>query len=250
MATYGDRFASGRRGQVLFFVFTRQRWRGLLFGCLLLAFASLLVWQNVRDDGFGVGAGTTADAEADADAAVVAVMGGAVVPASGGVLQIDGNMVADAQAVVGTSNLDDVTLSDPITSTAVEISEVHATNIPPPRVHPFDELRLERERTRSRQTEALQQAANDVTSPAEERDAARARLQQLWTQTLREAELEHLLEAQGYIAVVVLSGDRVQVVVDALLDATAATRIGELVGRVAGVRRQDISIVDSLSSGG
>lgn len=246
MATYGNRLAPGRRGQVLFFVFTRQRWRGLLFGGLLLAFASLLVWQNVRDDDFGSGAGTAAGADKE----VVAVMGGTVVPASGGVLQADGNMIADPRAVVRVSNPDDVALSDPITSVAVQISEVHATNIPPPRVHPFDELRLERERTRSRQTEALQQAANDVTSPAEEREAARVRLQQLWTQTLREAELEHLLEAQGHIAVVVLSGDRVQVVVDALLDATAATRIGELVGRVAGVRREDISIVDSLSSGG
>jgi len=117
------------------------------------------------------------------------------------------------------------------------------------RSHPFDELRLERERQRSRQAELLQSLAQDATVSEERRMEAHQQLLALWTLEAREQEVEQLLRAQGVTSVVVLSAHGAHVVVDGLLDQTAAARIGELVHRVAGVPREGITIVDGILSG-
>lgn len=117
------------------------------------------------------------------------------------------------------------------------------------RFHPFDELRLERDRQRSRQAELLQSTAQDASVGEQRRREAHEQLLALWTLEAREVELEQLLQAQGYTSVVALSPHGAHVVVDGLLDASAAARIGELVHRVAGVPREGITIVDGIISG-
>lgn len=131
-------------------------------------------------------------------------------------------------------------------------SEPPATDEPARKasVGAFDDLRAERERTRSRQAESLQQVVDDPRMSAEKRDEARARLEKLWTLSLREMEVEQLLLTDGYRGIVVVSDDRAHVYVEGVLDDTAAARIGELVVRVIGIGREHIYIVDALSLGG
>lgn len=124
------------------------------------------------------------------------------------------------------------------------------TEVSPVQTHPYDLLRLERERNRSRQAETWQRIAGDTTLARDTREAAALDVERLWGETQRETEIEHLLELQGYRAVANVADGRVHIVVDALLDEAAAGRIGELVARVAGVGREAVTIVDSFSPGG
>lgn len=128
---------------------------------------------------------------------------------------------------------------------------VEAEPIPTPsRVHPFDVLRMERERQRSREIELLETIIGDPTRPPDEREAAARRVEAMWADARREVEIEHLLEAQGYRVVATVSEDRAHIVVDTALDGTSAARIGELTVQVTGVGREGVTIVDSISSGG
>src|SRR5690606_31085214 len=106
----------------------------------------------------------------------------------------------------------------------------------PPRSHPFDDLRLERERLRSRQAELLQAAALDPAAGEARRREAHEELLALWELEARELEIEQLLRAHGYDVV-------------AVLDQAAAALIGELTHRIAGVKRETVTIVDGVSSG-
>lgn len=117
------------------------------------------------------------------------------------------------------------------------------------RVHPYDLLRLERERNRSRAAEAWQTAAKDGSRGRDERDAAALHLERMWTESQRETEIEHLLESEGYDVVATVGEGRVHVVVDAVLDEASAARLGELAAKVAGVSREAVTIVDSFSQG-
>ncbi|HEY8418073.1 MAG TPA: SpoIIIAH-like family protein [Limnochordales bacterium] len=115
--------------------------------------------------------------------------------------------------------------------------------------NPFDEYRLERERMRSRQAEALEAMVRDPSAGDEVRRGAQQRLLALWESEAREAQLESVLRAQGFDALVIVTDAGAHVVVDAVLDAAQAQRIGELVSRMAGVRREAVSIVDAVSAG-
>lgn len=118
------------------------------------------------------------------------------------------------------------------------------------RGHPFDLVIMERERERSREAELWAEIARDGSRSASERDEAVRRLNRLWADSQLETEVEQLLTSQGYKVVVSAALGRLQVVVDEVLDAEAAARIGELIVRSAGVGRDAVTIVDSFSSGG
>lgn len=128
---------------------------------------------------------------------------------------------------------------------------VSAQPIPVPGTgHPFAGLRLERERQRARELEVWAAAAADMGKTPAERQRAATALQQLWTAARQEAELEHILAAEGFKTWVTVEGDRLRIVVDGVLDASEAARLGELASRVAGVARHRVTVVDSFSPGG
>lgn len=109
----------------------------------------------------------------------------------------------------------------------------------------FTEYRMERERVRSRQMELLQNMAYDQAVDHEQRVAAHAELQLLIATMAREAEIENLLKAKGYIdGVAVLDQDSAIIVLPVQLTRDEAAQIGELVNRLTGIGFEHITIVD------
>lgn len=111
----------------------------------------------------------------------------------------------------------------------------------------FSEYKLERERTRSRQVELLQNAAYDSQFPATHRTEMQKELHSLVERLSRETEIENLLKAKGYLdGLVILDKEAVTVVVPVTLTREEAARIGELVHRMTGIGLERITIVDEL----
>jgi len=137
----------------------------------------------------------------------------------------------------------------PAPDDAAEPAAAPVVAVTPVRVDPLAEFRLERERLRSRQMDLLQAIVADAAASEERRRDAQQRLLALWEAEAREAQIENLLRAQGFEAVAVVSESGAYVVVDAVLDGAQAARIGELASRMAGVRREAVSIVDAASGG-
>ena len=112
-----------------------------------------------------------------------------------------------------------------------------------------DSLRAERERLRSREMELASQVLEDPNASDERKSQAQLELVQLLQRSRREVEIEQLLAAAGVEGSVVSIGEAgVQVVVAQPLTVQGAARIGELVARMAGVRRENISIIDSVTA--
>lgn len=109
----------------------------------------------------------------------------------------------------------------------------------------FAEYKLERERSRSRQTELLQNIAYDSHSDSKQRGQAQDELQNLIDKMSRETEIENLLKAKGYVdALAIINHHVVTVVVPVTLSQEEAARIGELVQRLSNVGLDKITIVD------
>lgn len=227
---------SGRDGEraprVVFVTLTRRWWRGALLTAVLLAGAVLALYLDE---------GTIGVPQLARRQPARSVFDDAVAPVSALSTQVD-TMAADVGVVRSSSDA-------PGENTAAPVSANPAVTATAVRSHPFDTLRLERDRQRSRQAELLQTAAQDATVSEQRRQEAHEQLLALWTMEAREIELEHLLAAQGFTGVVVLTMSGAHVVVDGMLDAQAASLIGELVHTVAGVRREAITIVDGITSG-
>ena len=112
-----------------------------------------------------------------------------------------------------------------------------------------DAFRAERERLRSREMELASQVLADPQASDERKSQAQLQLVELLQRSRKEVEVEQLLAAAGVEGAVVSIGDGgVQVVVPQPLTMQAAARIGELVARMAGTRRENISIIDSLTA--
>lgn len=141
------------------------------------------------------------------------------------------------------------TAAGPVAGAAPWLGSRPAVVVQAVQTSPFDEYRLERERLRSRQADGLQAIVHDPAATPEQRQAAQERLLALWAAEALEAQVEHMLRVQGHEALVLVSGSGAHVVVDGVLDAVQAQAIGELVARVAGVRREAVSIVDGASAG-
>lgn len=113
----------------------------------------------------------------------------------------------------------------------------------------FAEYKLERERMRSRQVELLQNFAYDAQSDSERRAQFQNELHALIEKMSRETEIENLLKAKGYLdGLVIFDQDAVTVVVPVTLTREEASRIGDLVQRMTGIRLEKITIVDELIS--
>lgn len=210
-------------GRVYFVTFSRRAWQAVLLA-LAVGFLALAAWWQQRPEGEAPPGPAATDAVAPlADADVLAVPAAASGPA------------ADDSAAVSLTPAPPAAAEGPASA--------------PPRSHPFDDLRLERERLRSRQAELLQAAALDPAVGEARRREAHEELLALWELEARELEIEQLLRAHGYDAVAVLSPAGAHVVVDAVLDQAAAALIGELTHRIAGVKRETVTIVDGVSSG-
>lgn len=226
---------SRREYHVLFVALTRRWWRGALLS-LVIAVGGVLAlwWDGQRMDGTG--------ALSDVSPPSTAVS--TVVPESDEVRRSvpEDEPALEAVATVATTVETRSTSATPSVATPGVVAS-------PVRDHPFDDLRLERERQRSRQAEMLQLTAQDDSVSEARRRDAHEQLLTLWKMEAREAEIEHLLRAQGYTGVIVLSESGAHVVVDGLLDAAGAGHIGALVSRVSGVRREAITIVDGITSG-
>lgn len=114
-----------------------------------------------------------------------------------------------------------------------------------------DEFRAQRERLRSQEMELARQILEDPQASEARKSEAQRELLELLQRSRKELEIEQLLGAAGVADVAVSIGDSgVQVVVPHPVTAQGAARIGELVARMAGVRREDISIIDSLTAFG
>lgn len=114
-----------------------------------------------------------------------------------------------------------------------------------------DEFRLSRERLRSQEMELARQILDDPQASEARKTEAQRQLLELLQRSRRELEIEQLLAAAGITNAAVSIGESgVQVVVPQPVTAQGAARIGELVARMAGVRREDISIIDSLTAFG
>lgn len=221
-----------RTPRVVFVTLSRRWWRGALLTVVLLAGATLALYL---DEG-------TVDVFKMARQQPASSFDERVIPVSTLPSQSD-TAAADSDVAQRSATLGDDEL------VAAPVSAQPAVTATVVRSHPFDILRLERDRQRSRQAELLQAAAQDPTAGEQRRQEAHNHLLALWAMEAREIELEHLLAAQGYTGVVVLTASGAHVVVDGVLDAPAASFIGELVHSVAGVRREAITIVDGTTSG-
>lgn len=112
----------------------------------------------------------------------------------------------------------------------------------------FSEFRWERDRSRSRQLEALQGIITDLSSSEEQRTAAQERLLEIMAGSEVEMELEGLLMAQGLPdAVVVLSEGGAAVMVDTVLTEEEAARVGDTVSSMTGMSLEKIRIIDHRS---
>lgn len=109
----------------------------------------------------------------------------------------------------------------------------------------FAEYKLERERSRSRQTELLQNIAYDSHSDSKQRGQAQDELQKIIDKINKETEIENLLKAKGYVdALAIIDNHVVTIVVPVTLNQEEAARIGELVQRLSNVSLDKITIVD------
>ncbi len=112
----------------------------------------------------------------------------------------------------------------------------------------FAEFRWGRDRSRSRQLEAMQQIMADATSSQQQRESAQTRLMDIMSGSEVETELEGLLMAQGLPdAVVVLGENGATVMVDTVLTEEEAARIGDTVSGMTGVTLEKIRIIDQRS---
>lgn len=114
-----------------------------------------------------------------------------------------------------------------------------------------DAFRAQRERLRGQEMELARQVLEDPDASDSRKSQAQQELAELLRRSRREVEIEELLKAAGVTDAVVSIGEGgVQVVVAQPLSAQGAARIGELVARMAGARREHISIIDSLTAFG
>jgi len=109
----------------------------------------------------------------------------------------------------------------------------------------FVEYRLERDRVRSQEIQMLREVINNPNSSPEVKNEAQQRLIRLTEYMEQEVQLEALLQAKGYAeAAVLIQPSTVNVIVRAAqLKPEDLTRIGELVARTTGRRREEVVII-------
>lgn len=112
----------------------------------------------------------------------------------------------------------------------------------------LDAFRVARTVARSRRIEALERSLELHDLPPQRREAMVAELLALVESEELEQQAEGLLVARGFSDVLVyLANQRAEVIVADPIDRDEAGRIGELLGRVAGVPPERITIVDGAA---
>ncbi len=107
------------------------------------------------------------------------------------------------------------------------------------------DLRLERNRIRSKELEELQQLVLQTELSAETRKQAESEILQLTQRTSREQELENLLKAKGFGEAVVTVGQQIiTIVLRQKLDGQKAALIGDLAVQMTGFSPEKIQIVE------
>ncbi|HEX3047743.1 MAG TPA: SpoIIIAH-like family protein [Bacillota bacterium] len=107
------------------------------------------------------------------------------------------------------------------------------------------DLKIERDRERSRETEQVQDLLNKVGLTDETRKQAELELWRLTQATAKEHELETLLKARGYQeSMVTISPKLVTVVVAGKLDPQKANEIGQATAEVTTYSLDQIEIVE------
>ncbi len=102
----------------------------------------------------------------------------------------------------------------------------------------FIEYKLERERTRSRQIELLQQVVEDPNSVADTRQQAQQKLLQIISFLEQELQLEHLITAKGFLdSVAFIQPQSVTVVIDQ--ESFAESEIVKIADLVIQVTKQE-----------
>jgi stage III sporulation protein AH len=111
----------------------------------------------------------------------------------------------------------------------------------------FEELKMDRDKTRSREEEVLQRLIDDANTHPDVCRRAQEALLSLAERARREAEAESMIQAQGYErAVVFLSEAGASVVVKSgRLEEAEVWRIGNVVSVATGVELRNISIMES-----
>ncbi|HHX26359.1 MAG TPA: SpoIIIAH-like family protein [Firmicutes bacterium] len=110
----------------------------------------------------------------------------------------------------------------------------------------LDSLRLERNKTRSKNVESLETVARDSGLSEEARTAAGMQLLDLSKRTEREADAEALIKARGFKdALVFVRGDTCDVVIAGKeLTKADAEQIGDIAARCLGVDLANITIIE------
>jgi membrane glycosyltransferase len=133
------------------------------------------------------------------------------------------------------------------TGPASELKEPGLLKIPR-EYNPSDsllDLKIERDRERSRETEQVQDLLNKVGLTDETRKQAEHELWRLTQSTAKEHELETLLKARGYQeSMVTISPKLVTVVVVGKLDPGKANEIGQATAEVTTYSLDQIEIVE------
>ncbi len=109
----------------------------------------------------------------------------------------------------------------------------------------FVEYRLERERTRGRQLELLQQIVDNPNSAAESKQEAQDRIIEIARRMELEMQLENLIKAKGFEdTAVFIQSDSATVIVDKKeLEEPDVAKIADLVSRHTGLEMAQIVII-------
>lgn len=115
----------------------------------------------------------------------------------------------------------------------------------------FADLRLERERGRSRREDLFRRIVSDPSTQNELKTAAQQELWRITRLAALEDELEGVLRAQGYPQVVVLLGDNDATVMvrSNRLEASDVSMIAGIVSRMAGVPQESIRVYERSEPG-
>jgi membrane glycosyltransferase len=150
---------------------------------------------------------------------------------------ITGGYATLSQAAAGQGN----------TTQSPEVKEPGPLKVPR-EYNPSDsllDLKIERDRERSRETEQVQDLLNKVGLTDETRKQAEQELWRLTQATAKERELETLLKARGYQeSMVTISPKLVTVVVVGQLDPGKANEIGQASAEVTAYSLDQIEIVE------
>ena len=122
-----------------------------------------------------------------------------------------------------------------------------SVNINKPQKNYFEEYRLVRDRSRSRQVELLRELVNNPNSVQESRKEAQRKLLNLIEIMDNEAQMENVLIAHGYKdAVVFMKQDTVTVVIDGnTFMKEDASKIKEIISQFVDISTENIIILPS-----